>query len=157
MDVEHVAVACLGLADGTSAGELDGAWLVSYDPAGCDGCGDGTWSRDPAEAARFTPQEWAELWTASPENRPLRPDGKPNRPITMFSLTIVPAYPGRLPSILPAGPDGRPPMGDTEFVAHVYELAAQDAKRPPAPRPAPPPPPAEPVNLADEMRAMGLL
>jgi hypothetical protein len=48
-------------------------------------------------------------------------------------------------------------MGDTEFVAHVYELAAQDAKRPPAPRPAPPPPPAEPVNLADEMRAMGLL
>ena len=179
MDAEHVAVACLGLADGSSAGELDGAWLVSYDPAGCDGRGDGTFSQDPAEAARFTPQEWAELWTASPANRPLRPDAKPNRPLTMFRLMIVPAYPGRLPSILPAGPDGRPPMGDAEFVAHVYklaaELAAQDAKPP-----APPPPPVEseadflkrlhrmvtegeakraPVTPAeaDELRAMGLM
>jgi hypothetical protein len=102
-DDELVSVACLGLADGSSAGELDGAWLVSYDPAGCDGRGDATWSGHPADAARFTPLEWAELWTASPPNRPLRPDGKPNRPITMFHLMIVPAYPGRLPSILPPG------------------------------------------------------
>jgi hypothetical protein len=32
MEGRRLAVACLGLADGRSAGELDGAWLVSYDP-----------------------------------------------------------------------------------------------------------------------------
>jgi hypothetical protein len=69
----RLAVACLGLADGSSAGELDGAWLVSYDPEGCDGYGEGAWSQDPADAARFTAEEWAVLWTASPANRPLRP------------------------------------------------------------------------------------
>lgn len=152
MDGRLLAVACLGLADGSSAGELDGAWLVSYDPAGCDGYGEGAWSPDPADAALFTPEEWAELWTAAPANRPLRPDGKPNRPITRFSTVVVPVDPGRLPSILPAGPDGRPPMTDAEFVAHVYELAAQ-----PVPPPRPPDPPAEKISLADEMRAMGLM
>ena len=34
------AVACLGLADGREAGEITGAWLVWYDPAGNDGNGD---------------------------------------------------------------------------------------------------------------------
>ena len=56
---------------------------------------------DPA-AARFGDREWAELYAAAPANRPLRPDGKPNRPITMFNLMIVPAAPGQEPSILPA-------------------------------------------------------
>jgi hypothetical protein len=57
----RLAVACLGLADGSSAGELDGAWLVSYDPEGCDGYGCGTWSTIQPRAARFTDEEWAVL------------------------------------------------------------------------------------------------
>ena len=149
----RLAVACLGLADGSSAGELDGAWLVSYDPAGCDGYGEGAWSQDPVDAALFTAEEWAVLWTAAPANRPLRPDGKPNRPIMRFSLLIAPVDPGRLPSILPPGPGGRPPMTDAEFMAHVAELSAQAA---PPPRPAPPPP-AEPIDLVAELRAMGMM
>jgi hypothetical protein len=59
------------------------------------------WSHDPA-AARFGDREWAELYAAAPANRPLRPDGKPNRPITIFNLMIVPVAPGQEPSILPA-------------------------------------------------------
>jgi hypothetical protein len=128
----RLAVACLGLADGSSAGELDGAWLVSYDPAGSDGRGDGTWSRDPADAARFTAEEWTALYAAVPANRPVREDGKPNRPITMFNVMVVPVDPGQFPSILPEPRSGTP-------------------------SPPPPAPPPEPVNLADELRAMGLM
>jgi hypothetical protein len=94
----YCAVACLGLPDGRDA-EIAGAWLVWYDPAGNDGNGDAAWSHDPADAARFTDREWAELYAAAPANRPRRPDGKPNRPITMLNLMIVPVRPGELPSI----------------------------------------------------------
>ena len=85
----YCAVACLGLADGREAGDITGAWLVWYDPAGNNGDGDAAWSHDPADAARFTEREWAELRAAAPANRPRRPDGKPNRPISMFNLMIV--------------------------------------------------------------------
>ena len=50
----YCAVACLGLADGRDAGDITGAWLVWYDPAGNNGNGDAAWSHDPADAARFT-------------------------------------------------------------------------------------------------------
>jgi hypothetical protein len=76
----YCAVACLGLADGRDVGDITGAWLVWYDPAGNNGNGDAAWSHDPADAARFTDREWAELYAAAPANRPRRPDGKPNPP-----------------------------------------------------------------------------
>jgi hypothetical protein len=66
MDGRRLAVACLFLADGRSAGELAGAWLVRYDPAGNGGVGDAAWSHDPADAARFTAEEWAALFAAAP-------------------------------------------------------------------------------------------
>jgi hypothetical protein len=104
MDGSRLAVACLSLADGRSAGGITGAWLVWYDPAGNDGTGDAAWSHDPAHAKRFTPEEWTELYAAAPANRPVRPDGKPNKPITMFNLAVVPVDAGRLPSIAPEDP-----------------------------------------------------
>ena len=154
MEDRRLAVACLGLADGSSAGELDGAWLVSYDPAGGDGYGEGAWSQDPADAALFTAEEWAALWTAAPANRPLRPDGKQNRPITRFGLMMVPVDPGRLPSILPPGPDGRPLMGDAEFVAHVLELAGQAAGPPPRAPASTPAPPRQVESEADFLKRL---
>ena len=72
----YCAVACLGLADGRDAGDITGAWLVRYDPAGNNGNGDAAWSHDPADAARFTDREWAELYAAAPANRPRRPSGQ---------------------------------------------------------------------------------
>jgi Resolvase, N terminal domain len=57
---------------------------------------------------------------------PLRPDGKPNRPITMFSLLVVPVDPDRLPSPLPvpaaaaAGPD----TTNAELMARIDEIVA---------------------------------
>ena len=92
-----MAVACMSLVDGRMPPEIAGAWLVWYDPAGNDGHGDAAWSHDPADAARFTPEEWAELSRRRRLNRPVRPDGKPNRPITMFTLMIVTVDPAGCP------------------------------------------------------------
>ena len=127
----YCAVACLGLADGREAGDITGAWLVWYDPAGNNGDGDAAWSHDPADAARFTEREWAELYAAAPANRPRRPDGKPNRPIAIFNLMIVPVAPGELPSILPA-PEAvspRPPTTDAELAARLDEIVAAAARQ----------------------------
>lgn len=125
------AVACLGLADGRSAGAIDGAWLVWYDPGGNDGNGDATWSHDPAEAARFTDEEWARLYEAVPANRPLRSDGKPNRPITMFNLAVVPLRPGELPSMRPK-PDppspSRPAETEAEFLDRLARMVTGAAQ-----------------------------
>ena len=132
-DVEgYCAVACLGLADGREAGGITGAWLVWYDPAGNDGNGDAAWSHDPADAARFTEREWAELYAAAPVNRPRRPDGKPNRPITMLNLMIVPVRPGELPSIHPA-PEAAPRRRPTLSSRPGWTRSS------PRPRPARPP------------------
>lgn len=138
MEDGYVAVACMSLADGRIPSGIAGAWLVWYDPAGNDGTGDAGWSHDPADAARFTSEEWAELYTAVPANRLVRPDGKPNRPITMFSLMIVPVDPGRLPSILPEV-GGSPPMTDAEFMAELDRMVAEAEAHPPSPPERPPP------------------
>jgi hypothetical protein len=138
MEDGYVAVACMSLAAGRIPPELAGAWLVWYDPEGNDGTGDAAWSHDPADAARFTPEEWVGLYTTAPANRPVRPDGKPNRPITMFTLMIVPVDPGKLPSILPEV-NGSPPMTDAEFMAHLAALTeARTARREPQASPPPP-------------------
>ena len=171
----YSAVACLGLADGRDAGAITGAWLVWYDPAGNDGNGDAAWSHDPADAARFSDREWAELYAAAPANRPRRPDGKPNRPITMFNLAIVPVAPGELPSIPPAPEAASPrPMTDAELAARLDEIVAAAAARKAAAEPGPSPPPprqpaperepdpdkpdlSQPGALAESLRAMGLM
>src|SRR6266536_1685842 len=146
----YCAVACLGLADGREAGEITGAWLVWYDPAGNNGDGDAAWSHDPADAARFTEREWAELYAAAPANRPRRPDGKPNRPIAIFNLMIVPVAPGELPSIppTPEAVSPRPPTTDAELAARLDEIVAaaarQAAEEPSLPPPPRPPPGREP-------------
>ena len=173
----YCAVACLGLADGREAGDITGAWLVWYDPAGNNGNGDAAWSHDPADAARFTDQEWAELYAAAPANQPRRPDGKPNRPITMFNLAIVPVRPWRAAVDSP-GSGGRlaaaGPMTDAELAARIDEMVAAAAARQPAEEPQPlspppqqPPPGREPDPdkpdlskpgaLTECLRAMGLM
>ena len=173
----YCAVACLGLADGRDAGDITGAWLVWYDPAGNNGNGDAAWSHDPAGAARFPDREWAELYAAAPANRPQRPDGKPNRPITMFNLAIVPVAPGELPSIPPAPEAVSPePQAETEaeFMARLDRMVAAAAARQPAGQPSPSPPPprqspprpepgpdkpglSQPGALTESLRAMGLM
>jgi hypothetical protein len=173
----YCAVACLGLADGRDAGDITGAWLVWYDPAGNNGNGDAAWSHDPADAARFTDREWAELYAAAPVNRPLRPDGKPNRPITMLNLLIVPVRTGELPTIPPAAEAASPePQAETEaeFMARLDQMVAAAEARRAAEILSPSPPPlqqptleqesdpdkpdlSKPGALTESLRAMGLM
>jgi hypothetical protein len=89
----------LGLADGRPS-PFDGQYLKQYDPGrdGVDPNGERMLAHivctdDPAEAIQFSDlEEIHALWTAVDPRCPLRPDGKPNRPLTAFSITI-----GQLP------------------------------------------------------------
>jgi hypothetical protein len=83
-------IRCIGFAGG-DVGELAGALLASYDPAGNDGNGAATWTHDPAEALVFDDLPLAmEFRLRSPASRPLRLDGKPNRPLTVFAVEYLP-------------------------------------------------------------------
>lgn len=62
-------------------------YVVAYDPEAHDGMGYVESDTDPEEPLTFaTVEEAIEFWRQSPDNRPLREDGKPNRPLTAFSV-----------------------------------------------------------------------
>lgn len=66
-------------------------WVKRYDPEAFDGRGDLEVTQRPEEALVFASHAEAfELWRAVPSARPLRPDGKPNRPLTAYTVTIEP-------------------------------------------------------------------
>ena len=84
-----VRIVLISLADGRTDGVPVGAYLASYDPDGDGGNGVAIWTRDPAQAMTFAAGEAATAcYRAVPLNRPLRPDGKPNRPLTLFTVAF---------------------------------------------------------------------
>ena len=94
-----VRIRCAGLAgttrspDGRPVGPA-GQYLVSCDPEGNDGLGDSEWSPDPARARVFESAAAAvECYRAVPRCRPLRGDGKPNRPLTALHIETEPVQP----------------------------------------------------------------
>jgi hypothetical protein len=86
-----------------------GAWLVSHDPDFWDvyPTGDIVHSPDPAEAQRFnSPMEALAEWKRASTRVPLRPDGRPNRPLTAFT-----AEPKKLPTAADFEASGWPGLG----------------------------------------------
>lgn len=80
-----------GLPTGGST-PFDGMYLAAFDHEAFDGRGDLQPTANPANAKRFPSATAAlEFIHAVPACRPLRPDGKPNRPLTATNWTIVPA------------------------------------------------------------------
>jgi hypothetical protein len=78
---------------------FDGQWVVEYDP-GRGGIEPGTGTpmlchlvTTPliAEAARYDAVEAVKVWLAVDPEHPVRPDGKPNRPLTAFTVEVEPA------------------------------------------------------------------
>src|SRR5262245_38683855 len=68
---------------------IEGDYLEWSDPDAKGGLGDDRWTPDLAKAKRFASQEAAwECWRAQGKKIPRRPDGKPNRPMTAYSVTI---------------------------------------------------------------------
>jgi hypothetical protein len=67
--------------------ERIGLWLRAYDPEADTGYGVVDLTSDPLRAKRYaSPQEAWDEYRAAPKSRPLRPDGKPNRPLTAYTV-----------------------------------------------------------------------
>jgi hypothetical protein len=72
--------------------EIVGRWVKSFDVEAFDGRGDVVFTGNPREAMRFADLEAAvSAWKTQSRTRPLRPDGRPNRPLTALSITFDPA------------------------------------------------------------------
>ena len=87
-----VVIRCLGMAGFSVLNGADapkGQYLKSYDPEAHDGQGFAEWTDDPSQAKKFISALDAHaLWTTIPKSRPTRPDGRPNRPLTAFSIAV---------------------------------------------------------------------
>jgi len=71
-------------------------WLMKYDVEAYDGIGDIVVTPDRARAMVFkNGLEALAAWKSVPKARPLRDDGKPNRPLTAFhmEISLVPLAP----------------------------------------------------------------
>jgi hypothetical protein len=64
-----------------------GPYLEWSDPDANNGMGDERWTDDMTKAQRFASYVGAmECWRAQSNVRPIRPDGRPNRPLTAYSV-----------------------------------------------------------------------
>jgi hypothetical protein len=83
--VKWAALRVIGYADGRPAS----GYVARYDPDAHDGFGDVELSDDPARALRFVDFTAAHAaWVRQSRVRPLRSDGRPNRPLTAYTVAI---------------------------------------------------------------------
>lgn len=69
--------------------EATPVYLEWFDVDGRDGLGSETLTFDIAKALRFETTEQAlAAWKRQSNVRPIRPDGKPNRPLTAYSAEV---------------------------------------------------------------------
>lgn len=86
-----VVMQILGLADGRQT-PFDGEFVKDYDPNGEGGTGSLVTTPEKAEALKFPDAtEAMQTWKLQSDLVPLRPDGKPNRPLTAFTVEIADA------------------------------------------------------------------
>ena len=85
----EIRIVLVSHADGRTGGLPVGACLASYDPEGDGGNGIAIWTPDRSQAMTFATGEAAvACYRSVPLNRPLRADGKPNCPLTMFTVAF---------------------------------------------------------------------
>jgi hypothetical protein len=78
----------VGFADG-SASEYDDQWLEKFDPDYDGGLGRIWTTSDPARAMLFDNVPAAmDFWKTQSKVKPLRADGKPNRPLTALTIGV---------------------------------------------------------------------
>lgn len=83
-------VAKPGISVHPSVGSPAGLYLRSYDPEYAGGRGHADWTANIHDALRFeTPGEAWMLWRKQPFTRPWREDGRPNRPLTAFTIELI--------------------------------------------------------------------
>jgi hypothetical protein len=65
-------------------------YLKAFNIEAHDGRGEADWTEDPTEAMQFdSSAEAMRVWNTQSEVRPLRQDGKPNKPLTAFTVELV--------------------------------------------------------------------
>lgn len=68
-----------------------GQYLQAYNHDAHQGRGEADWTRDPAAALNFPDPGAAQAaWSGQSTLVPLRPDGKPNRPLTAYTIEVLP-------------------------------------------------------------------
>lgn len=83
------AIKVLGFADDSPC-PVAGGYLESFDHEAENGRGYGTFTREIGKAMVFAGPDTAfEFWRRVPKCRPLRPDGKPNRPLTATTIELI--------------------------------------------------------------------
>jgi len=83
-------IRAISLAGGKRT-EFAGQYLMSFDPDRNDGRGEIVWTPHIANAVVFfSPAHAIETWRSVSRVRPIRPDGYTNRPLTMFTVEIIP-------------------------------------------------------------------
>jgi hypothetical protein len=69
---------------------INGEYLKEYDPTAFDGYGDIVFTDLKKDAIIFDSFTEANVFiNQMPNNRPLREDGRPNRPISAFTLELI--------------------------------------------------------------------
>jgi hypothetical protein len=75
--------------DGSFLPMPEPVYLKSYDIEAHDGRGSAEWTYDRDGATQFVSLEHAaRTWQTQSKIRPLRPDGKPNRPLSAFTVEV---------------------------------------------------------------------
>ena len=83
-------IRCEGHASGAPGAPM-GAFLAAADVNAAGGRGVVEWSSDPATVLKFpTPTEAMEAWRQQSTVAPVRADGQANRPLTAYTITVVP-------------------------------------------------------------------
>lgn len=68
----------------------EGRFLKRFDPEAHDGLGEAEWTPDRAAAMRFPDATAAmRLWNTQSQTRPLRGDGRPNKPLTAYTVQLI--------------------------------------------------------------------
>ena len=81
-------IRAMGFANGRHCPHV-GQWLLSFDFNAHNGQGFGVFTKNPAKAMRFDDAKAAfAFWRTQSVVKPLRPDGKPNRPLTALTIEI---------------------------------------------------------------------
>lgn len=78
------------LDDPFHQGGVVGKYVADYTPHGNGGMGMLVLTDNPAEAKSYaSPAEGMIAWKEPSKTHPLRADGKPNRPLSAYTITVI--------------------------------------------------------------------
>ncbi len=110
-----VVMRVVGFANGSDC-PVENHYLQSFDHEACDGVGYGVFTSSLDKAMRFDDMKAAiQFWQKIPACRPLRDDGKPNRPMTATTMEFL-----RLDKITPT--TGDPEMSDPQTKISYFKI-----------------------------------